>query len=57
MNLVKMGPIQLFRLYRASLIKRDEDIGSGFIDALEILARSVTKCEAKLKSEYTNLIS
>lgn len=41
-----------------SLIKRDEDIGSGFINALEILARScITKCEAKLKSEYTNLIS
>lgn len=41
-----------------SMIKRDEHIGSGFIDALEVLAMcSVIKCGAKLKSEYMNLIS
>ncbi len=41
-----------------SLIKRDNEIGSGFIDCLEVLAMcSVTKCEASLKSEYLNLIS
>jgi aspartate racemase len=41
-----------------SMIKRDEDIGPGFIDALEVLAmRSVTSCGAKLKKEYINLIT
>lgn len=41
-----------------SMIKRDEDIGSGFLDALEVLAMcSVTACGAKLKEEYSNLIS
>ncbi len=41
-----------------SLIKRDEDIGPGFIDALEILAQqSVLRCGGKLKQEYECLIS
>lgn len=41
-----------------SLIKRDENIGSGFIDALEVLAMcSVKFCGARLKNEYTNLIT
>ncbi|TAH66556.1 MAG: amino acid racemase [Anaerolineaceae bacterium] len=41
-----------------SMIKRDENIGSGFIDALEVLAMcSVTSCGAKLKKEYINLIT
>lgn len=41
-----------------SLIKRDCAIGSGFLDALEVLAmQSVLLCEAKLKKEYTSLIS
>lgn len=41
-----------------SLIKRDEDIGSGFIDALEVLAMcSIVNCGAKLKQEYENLIT
>lgn len=41
-----------------SMIKRDEDIGPGFIDALEVLAKcSILKCGANLKKEYTNLIT
>ncbi len=41
-----------------SMIKREEYIGSGFIDALEVLAmRSVICCEAKLKKEYRNIIT
>lgn len=41
-----------------STIKRDESIGSGFIDALEVLAMcSINYCGAKLKKEYINLIT
>lgn len=41
-----------------SLIKRDEDIGPGFIDAMEVLAKwSIINCEAPLKKEYFNLIT
>lgn len=41
-----------------SIIKRDEDIGSGFIDALEVLAMcSVIGCGANLKKKYLNLIT
>lgn len=41
-----------------SIIKRDENIGHGFIDALEVLAMSsVIDCGAKLKEEYMNLIT
>lgn len=41
-----------------SLIKRDYEIGSGFIDAMEVLARCcVNLCGAKLKQEYINLIT
>lgn len=41
-----------------SMIKRDENIGSGFIDALEVLAKcSVESCGVKLKKEYLNLIT
>lgn len=41
-----------------SMIKRDENIGHGFIDALEVLAMcSVISCGAKLKKEYINLIT
>jgi aspartate racemase len=41
-----------------SMIKRDENIGSGFIDALEVLAMcSIICCGAKLKEEYLNLIT
>lgn len=41
-----------------SLIKRDEDIGSGFIDAMEVLAKkSIITCEAPLKKEYYELIT
>lgn len=41
-----------------SLIKRDESIGSGFIDAMEVLAKvSIINCQASLKNEYINLIT
>lgn len=41
-----------------SLIKRDYDIGPGFIDAMEVLAkRSIELCQAKLKDEYQSLIT
>jgi aspartate racemase len=41
-----------------SMIKRDENIGPGFIDALEVLAMcSIAYCGAKLKKEYSNLIT
>jgi aspartate racemase len=40
-----------------SLIKRDSDIGSGYIDAMEVLARvSVCECGGRLKKEYQSLI-
>ena len=41
-----------------SLIKRDEKIGAGFIDAMEVLARqSVLACNKPLKKEYDCLIT
>lgn len=41
-----------------SLIKRDEDIGTGFIDSLEILSMcSIISCGASLKKEYSQLIT
>jgi aspartate racemase len=41
-----------------SMIKRDYKIGSGFIDAMEVLAAvSVEKCGAKLKDNYRQLIT
>ena len=41
-----------------SLIKRDEKIGPGFIDAMEVLARqSVLACGKPLKKEYDCLIT
>ena len=41
-----------------SLIKRDFDIGFGYIDAMEVLAmRCVQLSGAKLKKEYETLIS
>ena len=41
-----------------SLIKRDHSLGPGFLDAMEILARSaILKCGGKLKAEYHNLIT
>lgn len=41
-----------------SLIKRDYDIGPGYIDAMEVLAkRSIELCQAKLKDEYRSLIT
>lgn len=41
-----------------SLIKRDYDIGAGFIDAMEVLAQqSVLKCGADVKDEYRCLIT
>ena len=41
-----------------SLIKRDEQIGAGFVDAMEVLARqSVVLCGKPLKEEYLCLIT
>lgn len=41
-----------------SLIKRDYVIGPGYLDAMEVLARrSILLCEAKLKEDYTSLIT
>lgn len=41
-----------------SLIKRDEKLGPGFIDAMEVLARqSVLACHKPLKKEYDCLIT
>lgn len=41
-----------------SLIKRDHDIGPGFIDAMEVLAQqSILRCGKPLKTEYQCLIS
>lgn len=41
-----------------SLIKRDYPLGSGFLDAMEVLAHaSVLKCGKQIKPEYDELIS
>ena len=41
-----------------SLVKRDNPIGPGFIDAMEVLAQqSVLRCGGVLKEEYTNLLT
>lgn len=41
-----------------SLIKRDHEIGPGFLDAMEVLAqRSVLYCGKKLKPQYEDLIT
>lgn len=40
-----------------SVIKRDQKVGVGFIDVMEVLARaSVLRCGKKLRPEYNNLI-
>ena len=41
-----------------SLIKRDYPVGSGYLDALEVLAMcSVIRCEKPLKPQYQNLLT
>lgn len=41
-----------------SLIKRDYDIGAGFIDVMEVLAyQSLIKCAKDVKHEFDNLIT
>ena len=41
-----------------SIIKRDSDIGPGFIDTLEVLAmKSIESCGGEVREEYKNLIS
>ena len=41
-----------------SLIKRDENIGGGFLDAMEVLAKeSVLACGKQVKAEYACLIT
>lgn len=40
-----------------SIIKRDNEIGSGYLDALEVLARTaILTCGKKLKPEYDSLL-
>lgn len=41
-----------------SLIKRDEEIGSGYLDAMEVLAQeAILRSEAPLKKSFQELIS
>lgn len=41
-----------------SLVKRDEKIGTGFLDGMEVLAqRAVQLCGCKVKEEYQKLIT
>ncbi|HHX12160.1 MAG TPA: aspartate/glutamate racemase family protein [Clostridiales bacterium] len=41
-----------------SLIKRDNNLGQGYIDGMEVLAkRSIELCGGKLKDEYKDLFS
>lgn len=41
-----------------SLIRKDYDIGTGFLDAMEVLAqKSVLLCSSRLKKEFYNLIT
>ena len=41
-----------------SLVKRDYNIGAGYLDAMEVLAQTcVLRCGGKLKEEYQELIS
>ena len=41
-----------------SLVKRDCDIGAGYLDAMEVLAQTcVLRCGGRLKEEYQELIS
>lgn len=41
-----------------SVIKRGRRLGSGFIDAMEVMAKeAITRCGAPLKAGYENLIS
>ena len=41
-----------------SLVKRDCEIGAGYLDAMEVLAQTcVLRCGGKLKEEYQELIS
>lgn len=41
-----------------SLVKRDNHIGSGYLDALEVLAKqAVLSCGGEVKEEYNSLIS
>lgn len=40
-----------------SIIKRDNEIGSGYLDALEVLARAaILTCGKKIKPEYDSLL-
>ena len=41
-----------------SLVKRDENVGTGFIDGMEVLAQTAVKlCGCKVKEEYLQLIT
>ena len=41
-----------------SMIKRDREIGSGFLDAMEVLAKqAVLRCGKQVKAQFENLIT
>ena len=49
---------QILGCTELSLIKRDYPIGSGYLDALEVLAMcSVIQCKKPLKPQYQNLLT
>ncbi len=55
---IKGAEVIILGCTELSLIKRDYDIGLGFLDAMEVLAmRSVMLCDANLKKEYQSLIT
>lgn len=40
-----------------SIVKKEHELGPGFVDAMEVLAqRSVVRCRGRLKEEYEHLI-
>ena len=53
---VHMGLFQT-ALTELSIIKRDNELGPGYLDALEVLARAcILACGKKLKPKYSSLI-
>lgn len=56
-ELKKLGAeVNILGCTELSLVKRDYEIGSNYLDAMEVLAmRSIQLCEGKLKEEFLNL--
>lgn len=40
-----------------SMIRRDEKIGAGYLDVMQVLAKASVECCGTLKPEYENLIT